>query len=1242
LKRLYDGSDEEILARIIDTSIQFAWGLHYAHELGLIHQDVKPLNALMWDDGTLKVTDFGLAGGRAIAGIETANARHNSIMVSSGAMTQAFCSPEQAAGHKLDRRTDIWSWAVSVLEMFQGEVLWQSGVAAPHALEFYLENVDDGQGIPTMPMDLAQLLRQCFQLDPQARPATLHECASTLCAIFTTEIGIVYHRIEPPVILETADSLNNKGLSLLDLGKPTEAKQLFDRALQIDNCHPQATFNRGIFLWRRAEIDDATVLDSLEQMLRDSPNNPIILSALGWICMENGDFEQARDHFEKAATVKTDSETQNALNQACAAVSAITCHDFQLSSIGQTEEFVAAAFSPDEKLIVTSGLDKTLKVWTIADKQCTQTSKELSVPADRVAFSQHSDSVIFATDTSIGQWNCSTGEMTIRQLEQFALDNALTLSSISPGEESIFTNDELKALEIWNIEKGKYREHQKTAAGAFSPDGYRYLQTVLDGSVIKLLNLSSKEYESILEGHAGDVTAATFSSNAQIALSFSEIDKTIRIWDVHARICRHTINTALQHKSLVIAPNALYALSYSSYNFFAGTLLVWNLTTGRCIRTFKCEGGSICIISPNSRYVLCGGDVTSWDCQFYNLEHVVDNCHIAPWFYSPLTSSRAAYDRQTKYDRLITQVERAIDKCDFSNALLLIQKARSIPGYERSQSVLSLKAQIGARSYTRSCQGTWLKSVLKGHSGSVRAGAFFSNGKFALSGSEDCTLRLWDIDKNECINIFKDKKLSEVYFLALSPDNQFALARCKTGVALWNITSGTMLNLFKCKEGYGLAFSPDGSTALLAASKDSSQLWSIETGEIVQNIGSGCSAEVGFTPDGRFVIFNAKLSSDGRHALSESGTPSLWDISTGLCIREFQDSIASVTSCGHPLRLWDVSTGQCIRYFDGHELGLINTAFLPDGRYVVSACGDAQIKLCDCSTGNCIRTFDQLAWVFTVAFSPDGRYLLSGGSDHLLRIWEIDWEYEYYPDQDRTMQYDNREAMTIVDIGHEDEMSKIDTLSSSYENSLGITFVPVPGTNVLFSVWDTRVKDYAAFVEAVGCDAGAGWKNPGFEQTGDHPVVNVSWDEAKAFCKWLTRSEQCEGRIGKEQVYRLPTDAEWSVAVGSEKYPWGNEWPPPKDAGNYDPSLGVDLYENTSPVGSFLPNLFGLYDIGGNVWQWGEDSYSATKSRRVVHGASWCGGDVFTLLSSRRFCRNPGARQADLGFRCVLVGGSLR
>jgi formylglycine-generating enzyme required for sulfatase activity len=232
--------------------------------------------------------------------------------------------------------------------------------------------------------------------------------------------------------------------------------------------------------------------------------------------------------------------------------------------------------------------------------------------------------------------------------------------------------------------------------------------------------------------------------------------------------------------------------------------------------------------------------------------------------------------------------------------------------------------------------------------------------------------------------------------------------------------------------------------------------------------------------------------------------------------------------------------------------------------------------------------------------------------------------------------------------------------TNAFVNTLGMPFVPVKGTDVQFCIWETRVKDYAAYAAAnPGVDGN--WKNfgRGFKQADTHPVVNVSWNEGQAFCEWLTKKELAEGKIKAGQKYRLPTDAEWSVAVGlgqekgntpreksqgiKDVYPWGKEWPPAVEAGNYNKSLKADKFDYTSPVGSFASNKDGLHDMGGNAWEWCEDWYDpAAKTYRVLRGASW--GDYYPggLLSSYRLLPlgTPDGRNLYIGFRCVLVGGS--
>gem|GEM_PF-650643 len=226
--------------------------------------------------------------------------------------------------------------------------------------------------------------------------------------------------------------------------------------------------------------------------------------------------------------------------------------------------------------------------------------------------------------------------------------------------------------------------------------------------------------------------------------------------------------------------------------------------------------------------------------------------------------------------------------------------------------------------------------------------------------------------------------------------------------------------------------------------------------------------------------------------------------------------------------------------------------------------------------------------------------------------------------------------------------------SRLWTNILSMIFVPVPGTPVLFSIWETRVKDYEQFVEETGRD----WPRPRFDQGPTHPAVNVSWVDGKAFCKWLTEREHKLGRLPAGWEYRLPTDAEWSLAVGlinergttpkdkndktNNVYPWGSHWPPLAQAGNYSSLLKVDSFEFTSPVGSFAPNRFGLCDLGGNVWEWCEDEYHWNSGTRVLRGGAWDCGHAVNLASGSRHREFPGYRDEVAGFRVVLAGFSSR
>ena len=232
------------------------------------------------------------------------------------------------------------------------------------------------------------------------------------------------------------------------------------------------------------------------------------------------------------------------------------------------------------------------------------------------------------------------------------------------------------------------------------------------------------------------------------------------------------------------------------------------------------------------------------------------------------------------------------------------------------------------------------------------------------------------------------------------------------------------------------------------------------------------------------------------------------------------------------------------------------------------------------------------------------------------------------------------------------------------------------------SRYEITREQYEAFVRATGrrvggdClsdrrqrgnwvyDAETTFRDPGFSQTGTHPVACVNWDEAQAYVDWL--NTQTRGG------YRLLTEVEWEyVARGGEAnavYPWGDD--PAKgcpfangldqtavatyrstdtsEYKDYDPLTCTDGWLNTTPVGSLKPNAFGVYDMIGNVSEWIQDCHAPSHDavsgagappvvegaceKRIAKGGSW-GTLGHNLRTAERFPYSPAHRDDSIGIR---------
>jgi hypothetical protein len=287
----------------------------------------------------------------------------------------------------------------------------------------------------------------------------------------------------------------------------------------------------------------------------------------------------------------------------------------------------------------------------------------------------------------------------------------------------------------------------------------------------------------------------------------------------------------------------------------------------------------------------------------------------------------------------------------------------------------------------------------------VRSVAFAPDGKTALSGGSDDTLKLWDVATGELLRTFTGMsddpgKAGNAYSVAFSPDGRRALSGGDNTLKLWDVATGKAIRTFEGHEDgvYSVAFAPDGKTALSTSYDETFKLWDVAKGKLIRTFWKGHEADVisvAFAPDGKTALSG-----------SRDKTLKLWDVATGEVIRTFKGHEAGVFSVAFApdgktalsasydktFKLWDVATGEVIRTLEGDEIEFHDpVAFSPDGRTALSEGSNNTLKLWDMATGKAIRTFKgHEADVISVAFAPDGKTALSGSQDNTLKLWDTD------------------------------------------------------------------------------------------------------------------------------------------------------------------------------------------------------------------------------------------------------------
>ncbi|MGW5782165.1 protein kinase domain-containing protein [Streptomyces sp. NPDC003863] len=1047
-RRLYNGDHRGVLARMLDLAIQFAWGLEHAHSRGLVHQDVKPANVLIEEAGegavTAKVTDFGIARARAVALAAAADdtAPGVSVPVSAGGYTRRYASPEQVDGLPLGRRTDVYSYAVAVLEMFTGGATWRAGEVAGEVLAQHraqAEGVPPDGGPPHLPSDLADLLERCLRHDPAHRPGSMSEIAAELTGIYQRALGHPHPRQMPKASELLADELNNRALSLLDLGRPGDSDRSFTAATKADPQHLAAAYNHGLRRWRRADITDENLIATLDG-IRAGDDSWQARHLLAQVHLERGDLTSARALLESALHETSDEPDVRAALRAARSPLGVDARCTETSAIawrGEQSIVNPVRIAADAPLALTGGRDGTVRLWDLDSGHCHLTLSGSSRPVIAVDISP--DGTVGASasgDDTIRIWDLTTGrglyevrtERSRRPGRGFVAQGEYYTVRISADARFVLWAEEGKVT-LWDFwGAGRTVLHDEDDGGwragiDLTADGR--LALFADGDRIRMWEPASGrgwQTAPIPDGIAPGFLRV--SPDGRSAVTSGYAAGTIRLWDLVSGQCAHRLQG---HRS------GVRALSFSGDSRFLlssgqvdRTVRFWDLRTGRCLRTFALPetGGYV-------DEVRLAGDAR-------RAISVSDNGTVARWTMpaGPKTAETGSAILQLSRPRPVTDLanlskkveaqvvsaEQAMADGRLPAALDLLTQARATAGYERQSHVLSAWRKLARKSIRTVLRGSWPgKTLATGH---FQSADLSQDGTVAAVCHTDGTVRLWDIEHDtelREIRVNPGRSGGMGVCLSLSADGRRLLSGENDRVRLWSVDTGACLHTFDVGEHeiWSVRFAADDNHALFSG-YPWTQLWDLRTGSVLSTMHERVTSVAWAGP----LSLAAAIGGMHRDAVL------VHEVADGQLVRRIDAprppgntqnptgyeaffkprglvewSSAGLSADGRQLltgdeagaiQLWDLATGERLRQFEkepDHTPSKLR--FTADGRFAISTGRDFKIRAWDVGTGRCLRVLGEHRQpVDDIVVASDSRRVLSWSQVDGARLWELDWELE--------------------------------------------------------------------------------------------------------------------------------------------------------------------------------------------------------------------------------------------------------
>jgi RNA polymerase sigma factor (sigma-70 family) len=610
----------------------------------------------------------------------------------------------------------------------------------------------------------------------------------------------------------------------------------------------------------------------------------------------------------------------------------------------------------------------------------------------------------------------------------------------TPDGKGVYSGSWVPYVPLWDVATGKevrrFDLPQKPGAQrrsvlgalALSPDG-RTLATATQQGTVYLWDTATARPPRTLAGPAVPVLAIAFAPDGQTlaaAVSAPGEPAEILLWDTATGKERRRWQTRQQDvRCLVADPDGRLLATAGE----GATVQLWDAATGKPLQALDGHGKFVWAVAfaPDGKRLATASQdetVRLWDVATGKLLHKFDarGAEVRAVAFSPDRRVLAAAGSP----RSLLLWDAASGK-QLASLTGLREEVRSLAFFRRDQGlrlatgngagtveILDLpdSATLRRSSADRALPVTPLHA--RGHRSGVYATAVSPDGKVIATGSQDCTVRLWDAVTGKEFRRLEGH-IDWVCDLCFSPEGKYLASGGNDGFIF--VREAATGKVVRHLEGHCVTFSPDGRLLATATTtrNPAIQIWDFATGRELRRLHGHKAAifRLAFSPDGK------RLASGGMGALlglkagneeMEVHTMRLWDVASGKLLFQFGDPREYVYALAFtpdgktlisggdprgekdpgPLRLWETATGKERGPLPGHRDRVWSLTLSPDGRVLASGSSDGTARLWDLHTREEIRRLEgHRGWVTSVAFGPGGRTLVTGSWDTTALVWDV-------------------------------------------------------------------------------------------------------------------------------------------------------------------------------------------------------------------------------------------------------------